>query len=51
MIYGFEDGKFYVEYHGVTRPVGNMRQESDQRARDIVEQGGIQECESLLHYQ
>jgi hypothetical protein len=40
MIYGFEDGKFYVEYHGVTRPVGNMRQESDQRARDIVEQGG-----------
>ncbi len=40
MIYGFEDGKFYVEYHGCTRPVGNMREESDQRARDIVEQGG-----------
>jgi hypothetical protein len=40
MIYGFEDGKFYVEYHGCNRPVGNMRQESDQRARDLVEQGG-----------
>ena len=40
MIYGFEDGKFYVEYQGCYWPVGNMRQESDQRARDVVDQGG-----------
>jgi hypothetical protein len=40
MIYGFDNGKFYVEYRGASRPVGNMRQESDQRALDIVSQGG-----------
>ena len=37
---GFEDGKFFVEYHGVNRPVGNMREESDRRAKDIAEDGG-----------
>ena len=40
MIYGFEDNKFYVEYHGCSRPVRNMREESDRRARDLVNDGG-----------
>jgi hypothetical protein len=40
MEHGWEDGKFYVEYHGVDRPVGNMREESDRRAKDIAEGGG-----------
>lgn len=40
MIYGFENEKFYVEYHGASRHVGNMREESDRRARDIAEGGG-----------
>jgi hypothetical protein len=40
MIYGFEDEKFYVEYHGCSRSVGNMREESDRRARDVAELGG-----------
>lgn len=40
MIYGFENEKFYIEYHGCNRPVGNMREESDRRAQDLVEQGG-----------
>jgi hypothetical protein len=40
MEHGWEDGKYYVEYHGATRPVGNMREESDRRAKDIADQGG-----------
>lgn len=40
MIYGFEDNKFYIEYHGCTRPVGTMREESDRRALELAEQGG-----------
>lgn len=35
-----EDGKFYIELRSRTRAVGNMREESDRRARDLVEQYG-----------
>lgn len=40
MEYGFENDKFYIELTSRTRPVGNMREESDRRARDLAEQGG-----------
>lgn len=40
MICGFDNGKFYIEYHGCNRPVGNMREESDRRAKDIANGGG-----------
>jgi hypothetical protein len=35
MNYGFDNGKFYVEYSACTRPVGSLRSESDKRAREI----------------
>lgn len=37
MNYGFEDGKFYVDYVGASRPVGNIRQEALIRAREIAD--------------
>ena len=37
MNHGFEDGKWYIDYTSCTRPVGNMRQESDKRALDIAQ--------------
>ncbi len=40
MRYGFEDGKFYIELTSRNREVGNMREESDRRARDLAEQYG-----------
>lgn len=33
--FGFNDNKFYVEYAGCVRPVGNLRQEFEIRARDL----------------
>lgn len=40
MKHGWDNEKFYVEYHGASRPVGNMREESDLRAKEIAEAGG-----------
>lgn len=39
MNYGFDNDKFYVEFVSCSRPVGNMKQESDRRALEIAEQG------------
>lgn len=39
MKFGFEDNKFYIDYESCSRPVGNMRQESDRRALEIAESG------------
>lgn len=39
MKYGFDSDKFYLEYESCSRPVGNMRQESDRRALEIAELG------------
>jgi hypothetical protein len=36
MKYGFEDGKFYLEITSKTRPVGNLREECELRAREIA---------------
>lgn len=33
--FGFEDGKFFVDYQSADKPVGNLRQEFDRRARDL----------------
>lgn len=36
MNFGFNElGKFYIEYSSITREVGTLREESDQRAREI----------------
>ena len=36
MHWGFdENNKFYVEHASCTRPAGDLREESDRRARDI----------------
>ena len=40
MKFGFEDNKFYIELTSRSREVGNMREESDRRARDLAEQYG-----------
>jgi len=40
MKFGFEEGRFYIELTSRSRKVGNMREESDRRARDLVEQYG-----------
>lgn len=40
MIYGFENNKFYIDFVSCSRPHGNMRQESDHRARELAEAGG-----------
>lgn len=32
---GFDEGKFYLDFESCNRPVGNMREESEQRARDL----------------
>lgn len=39
MNYGFDNNKFYVEYNSCSRPVGNMKQESDRRAIELAESG------------
>jgi len=33
--FGFEENKFFVEYSSCSRPVGNFKEEFDQRARDL----------------
>lgn len=38
MNYGFENNQFYVEFPPLARKPGNMRQESDTRARELAEQ-------------
>lgn len=40
MKFGFENNKFYIELVSRSREVGNMREESDRRARDLAEQYG-----------
>lgn len=40
MNYGFENGKFYLDLVSCSRPHGNMREESDRRARELAERGG-----------
>jgi hypothetical protein len=37
MNYGFENNQFYVEFPALTRVPGNMREESDRRARELAE--------------
>jgi hypothetical protein len=37
MKYGIDNNKFFIELKSVGREVGNMRQESDRRARELVE--------------
>jgi len=38
MNFGFDnDGKFYYEYPCITRPVGNMKEETDRRAVDLYQ--------------
>jgi hypothetical protein len=36
MLYGFNNNKFYLDIPACTRPVGNMREESDRYARDLA---------------
>jgi hypothetical protein len=57
MIHGFDNDKFYIDFVSCARPHGNMREESDRRARQIAEQnpkcilsfsGGI-DSQSVLH--
>lgn len=36
MNYGFENNQFYVEFPALTRVPGNMREESDYRARELA---------------
>lgn len=36
MIYGFENEKFYMDYPSCTRKPGNMKEESEHRAREIA---------------
>lgn len=39
MDYGFNDrGRFYVDHPSCSRPVGTLREEAEQRARDLYEQ-------------
>lgn len=33
--FGFTEEKFFVEYNNCSRPVGNLKEEFDQRARDL----------------
>jgi hypothetical protein len=35
--FGFDNGKFFVEYYPTSRPVGNFRQEFEKRAADLYE--------------
>jgi hypothetical protein len=35
--YGFEKDKFYIDYVACSRPAGNMREESDRRAKELYE--------------
>jgi len=37
MNYGFENNQFYVEFPALARVPGNMREESDRRARELAE--------------
>ena len=39
MKFGFEQQRFFIDYESCSRPVGNMRQESDRRALEISESG------------
>jgi len=57
MIYGFENGKFYIDFISSSRLHGNMRYESDRRARELAETGskfmlgfsGGLDSQSVLH--
>lgn len=40
MKYGFDNGKFYIDYQSCKDGHGNMREESDRRAVELAEQGG-----------
>jgi len=60
MSYGFEDGKFYIDLHPVTRPVGSVRQEFTERANFIKNNynnlilsfsGGLDSQATLLAFQ
>ena len=33
--FGFEDNKFFMEFPSCSRPIGNLREEFEQRARDL----------------
>jgi len=57
MNYGFDQGRFYIDVVSCSRPAGNMREESDRRAKEIAESsknlmlsfsGGI-DSQSMLH--
>lgn len=57
MKYGFENEKFYIDFVSASRPIGNMREESDRRAVEIYKEnpncilsfsGGI-DSQSVLH--
>lgn len=39
MIWGFDQGKFYIDFVSCSRLAGNMRQESDRRAIDLAQSG------------
>jgi hypothetical protein len=57
MIYGFDNGKFYIDFKSCERPHGNMKEESDLRARQLAETGskfllgfsGGLDSQSVLH--
>jgi len=57
MKYGFDNGKFYIDYQSCMNGHGNMREESDRRAVEIAEQGnkcmlglsGGLDSQSVLH--
>ena len=57
MIYGFDNGKFYIDFKSCERPHGNMKEESDLRAKQLAETGskfmlgfsGGLDSQSVLH--
>jgi hypothetical protein len=60
MIYGFENNQWWVEYQSCKWTPGNMREESDRRAREIGESskkimlslgGGVDSQSMLLSFQ
>lgn len=60
MIYGFDNGKWWIEYQSCRWRPGNMREESDRRAKEIGEtskkimlslSGGIDSQSMLLSFQ
>lgn len=57
MIYGFDNEKFYIDFVSSSRPYGDMKEESDRRAKWIAETGskfmlgfsGGLDSQSVLH--